>query len=269
MTCFCQNTSLVVPSPIIQTIHVVIAFCKIQVDLRPLKHILTQYVSSIYVLSKCGQRLHMSYNYTNIVLPNTGRVDHSYLMYIEHQYHRLPDAVIFIKDSWNLHPLGPLTHPDKLVRNVQRYGFACGIKYPIWHDIRRMKRFYIRFYEKLHDQNPNNGVNFTIHSNYGQWMRNIGFEKVTTLVPVCYGGVFAISRDNIVNVRLQRISKIRSSLERGDNILESHFMERTWMWLFTKRHDKQKDRRLIQTTKRMSVPEQFTGMRQCRCGPHS
>jgi hypothetical protein len=51
------------------------------------------------------------------------------------------------------------------------------------------------------------------------------------LQPVCFGGSFAAARSSILSLPPPLWSILRSALARGDNIEESHFMERTWAGL--------------------------------------
>ena len=48
------------------------------------------------------------------------------------------------------------------------------------------------------------------------------------IVPVCYGGSFAASVENIYNIDIKTWKKIEDTLARGDSIEEGHFMERSW-----------------------------------------
>ena len=53
------------------------------------------------------------------------------------------------------------------------------------------------------------------------------------LVPVCYGGNFAASRERIQAVPRERWMAYARALARGNNIEEGHFMERMWAALLT------------------------------------
>ena len=53
-------------------------------------------------------------------------------------------------------------------------------------------------------------------------------KRELAVYPVCYGGVFATTREAIRSVLHQTWKRIANILQQGDNIEESHFMERTW-----------------------------------------
>ena len=50
---------------------------------------------------------------------------------------------------------------------------------------------------------------------------------------VCYGGAFAATRASIRQTSAASWRSLAASLERGDNIEEGHFMERTWAALLS------------------------------------
>ena len=53
------------------------------------------------------------------------------------------------------------------------------------------------------------------------------------LMPVCYGGQFAVVKENIERVGHKGFTNLRNALRRGDNIEEGHFAERLWAALLT------------------------------------
>ena len=53
------------------------------------------------------------------------------------------------------------------------------------------------------------------------------------LVPVCYGGQFAVVKENIERIGRKGFANLRDALRRGDNIEEGHFAERLWAALLT------------------------------------
>ena len=62
----------------------------------------------------------------------------------------------------------------------------------------------------------------------GAWLHDLGIKLPQPLVPVCYGGNFAVKIANAQQVPHQIWSNMELSLSRGDNIEEGHFAERTW-----------------------------------------
>jgi hypothetical protein len=53
------------------------------------------------------------------------------------------------------------------------------------------------------------------------------------LLPVCFGGSFAAARSSIARLPREVWRKLAGALARGDNIEESHYMERLWAALLT------------------------------------
>lgn len=52
--------------------------------------------------------------------------------------------------------------------------------------------------------------------------------KARPVMPVCYGGGFATTREAVQQIAPETWRAIAESMERADNIEESHYMERTW-----------------------------------------
>ena len=53
------------------------------------------------------------------------------------------------------------------------------------------------------------------------------------IFPVCYGGMFGVKEKLLLNQSHQAWEKITNSLERGDNIVEGHYAERSWAGMLT------------------------------------
>ena len=77
-------------------------------------------------------------------------------------------------------------------------------------------------------------VPFAIHSNMRAWVEEMGIIFPKPLMTICFGGVFAVSATRFRQVNSKVWSKLAISLSRGENIQESHFMERTWSGLLAK-----------------------------------
>jgi hypothetical protein len=69
---------------------------------------------------------------------------------------------------------------------------------------------------------------FSIHSNMLQWITDMNVSIPRPLTSVCYGGVFAVSVKRLLEIEQPIWQNLRTSLSRGNNIQEGHFMERTW-----------------------------------------
>ena len=112
-------------------------------------------------------------------------------------------------------------------------GFGCYGSPPkhasAYHDTTKLSQFRIGRYKRLSKGYSPNG-NLTFKSSYfnlgAYWLAiNLTLQE---LVPVCYGGIFAASVENIYKQDMNMYKKIQESLTRGDNIEEGHFVERSW-----------------------------------------
>jgi len=66
-----------------------------------------------------------------------------------------------------------------------------------------------------------------------KWLEAMSIKLPLNLTALCLGGSFAVTRYQIYRHSLQMYENIEQSLTRGDNIIESHYAERTWAGLFS------------------------------------
>lgn len=121
-----------------------------------------------------------------------------------------------------------------------------------YHVSATLAEFELSSYAKTHDQRR--GVRQKIgfaatHRPLRAWIASVGAELAARsgsnsssagapldfsrllarqLAPVCYGGSFAAATSKIRSLPPTLWSVLRAALSRGDNIEESHFMERSW-----------------------------------------
>ena len=62
---------------------------------------------------------------------------------------------------------------------------------------------------------------------------------------VCYGGIFVTKKERILHYSRYFYEKMKYTLSRGDNIIESHYMERLWAQMFAHSRMKCKSRCFI------------------------
>jgi hypothetical protein len=230
--------------------------------------------SKLFVVSKCGRR----FPYTNISVDNVGRVDYSFLTYITRQYDDLSDTTLFIKDSWKRQ------HKDNLFSHIPhaslgdmmigKRGFECWFQYMIWHDCRVLDTFQIQKYNKPWDSSTMRGVFKSRYTSFYEFHNRFTTRwKKAYNCPVCYGGVFAARKERIRHVPLASWKMLHKALERGNNIEESHFVERLWAMLLSDPLAPQIDRHMKSKTKLYSLVENgahhTTGvLRSCLAPPH-
>ena len=80
------------------------------------------------------------------------------------------------------------------------------------------------------DYNTGDGVPFVgPHETLGDFYKSLNATPSPDVVEVCYGGYFAASTANIFTRQSMETWKaLEKSLERGDNIQEGHYAERSW-----------------------------------------
>lgn len=72
-----------------------------------------------------------------------------------------------------------------------------------------------------------------LFDNFGQFYNSLNAKWTPNTVPVCYGGIFAASVTTIYKQDMEMWKKLEKLLERGDNIQEGHYAERSWARLLS------------------------------------
>ena len=218
-------------------------------------------VVSIHVYSKCGNAIHNLPPWAKVTrMTNVGRNDHIMAWHLANNV--LKPLTIFIKDSYYANRR--LSHEHKLVDMCtfsnaalqNGIGMGCGThprhwitqegRYAsgsVWHAVNDLVQFQIDSYQPFSDgpraskvpfQSPNRPLN-----NWLEQLHVVPHDKLRKifkpgrLVPVCYGGQFAVKRENVKRVSREGWDNLAESLVRGDNVEEGHFAERSWGALLT------------------------------------
>ena len=262
-------------------VHFVISYC--DGNLAPVWDSISQLeqksnlyrVRSKFLYSKCSHTLtEVPHNFRVVKLANVGRCDHTSVYHIvnnlyDEQDLKLSDVVLFLKDTSIIHQPGESVPYHDLIRRVKASdggGFACGLvpsmraiknkalaKYQdlsAWHDTRSLLKFKKASYRNIATLHQvRDGISFDggFHSMKDWWKRAINVEfKEEGIVQVCYGGVFAANVRSVRQWDKGLWIKIKNSLERGDNIEEGHFMERTWAFLLAPSPSEAKTQQIFQ-----------------------
>lgn len=226
-------------------------------------------IRNIYAYTKCFK--HSKYAF----LKNKGRIDETYLYHIIKNYYNMSGFILFTKntfyrDSKDLF----LGNPTKSMKNLlsPNVSFGCLMSYPIWHSCKDLFRFNLYTYEKKYDTKKSTQTFKSKYSSFSDWMIDTSFRNFKTWkrkknCPVCYGGSFLTHSDNIKKIPQVTWEKIHKSLMRGDNIEESHFMERYWAMLLTNPLDDKSDIKLNYATRNSILPPIWvTGIKSnCTC----
>ena len=202
------------------------------------------------------------------VLANVGRNDHTYAHHLARSTQPLPELLLFVKDTTIAETVqrnldGSLARMDSFVDmtdvalRARMDGFGCGrcpaSDWSIWHAEAWFWEFYMeQIHKPAHEQRVRASgrrreLNITRRDDapfeapvrpLGAWLRATGVfasdvaSRIRTawrwLVPVCYGGTFAVRSDRVSAVPTDVWASVERALRRGDNIEEGHYMERMW-----------------------------------------
>lgn len=242
-------------------ISVVVSYCH-----RPLSWLPTylsdlENVQTITIISKCGalvpsellkrlKRVDIASQVRVEVFEwnNVGRCDHSFSQWIVDHYdyiyqkatkgkgiQELDPIVLFLKDNQLVHQPGhSCLSVEDLIALAKADGFGCLLSAEngtsIFHDHHQLCQFSIKSYRGYSESFPSD---FT---NMAQWHDHVLHLSASgvymdTIVPVCYGGNFAVRQRNIAKIPRDVWLQMKKSLERGDSIEEGHFAERSWALL--------------------------------------
>merc|ERR1712129_92712 len=69
---------------------------------------------------------------------------------------------------------------------------------------------------------------FSASENFAEWVQRMGVNLQQPVMPVCFGGNFAVRRRNIFRMDPAVWARLEKSLARSDNMEEGHFAERLW-----------------------------------------
>lgn len=180
------------------------------------------------------------------------------------------DFVVFFKDNDNSHRNHYSRHKklDEMIPLAKEFGFACHEEtnwvwsegtpmHPIcqisyFHDWDGLGKFKVEEYSRLR-RDDNSEFQSQTGGTLGEYAKTMGIipykrtdsmsgSKIDEIgqsnkhdiVPVCYGGNFMVQSSQILSRSTAFWDRIESSLSRGNNIAEGHFMERLWGTILAK-----------------------------------
>lgn len=213
-------------------------------------------IDSITIYSKCGNPVEGAPTGSKIItLPNIGRCDHTYASWMA----QMPpvstdigndtryDVVLFIKDNDHRSQLWDLWSIEDMFRITSSNGFACaesvlpapgeigfeGVSISIYHNVTRWREFTNGGYAR--EENRDSIHDFkSRYKNLGAWADELELPVPYPFVPVCYGGIFMTTKNQIAKKSKAMWKSLEKSLSREDNIEEGHFAERSWSMLLSK-----------------------------------
>ena len=226
-------------------IHIIVSHCMSSLDWFP-KYTEGFNITSIQIISKCGEEVKGAPDGVVVhVLPNVGRCDHSFVYFITTIYPKIfagkhrESIAVFLKDQFSTsnHHGSQLRSFKSLVSLASSSnGFGClSEKYlrrlpraSAYHDKHALLKFHLSRYRNNYEGGSNSVPFKSSYANLGEYLESLNAIPSQDVVPVCYGGVFAASVENIYKINIKVWIKMEDTLTRGDNIEEGHFAERSW-----------------------------------------
>ena len=158
-----------------------------------------------------------------IKLKNVGRETDTYLNYIIENYNNLPEICIFTQGNIKDHYYGGYKYLLKLGVEALNDGISKPQKnYPSTGNFNNMEKF--NNYKYYDDK----------RILFRDWFeKNLGL-KYPKNITYFGGGIFAVSRSNILKNDLDFYKKMLKYVNHDIDPMEGHFLERSWYYIFTK-----------------------------------
>lgn len=213
-------------------------------------------IKHVWVISKCGQNVtYAPENAEVLTLPSVGGMSHTYSYWINHHFYKTAkpkasthEIVVFLKDDDDLLDMqetGGRNFGDLLSLAVT-HGLGCMLMTYVVksyvHDYKKLRTFAYdvenHYYYNGTDEQGNE-VPFLNKKfqNLGEWVDRLKLRPLAVsqnIVPVCYGGVFAVTTSQIARHPKRVWKAIENSLSRGSDTIEGHYAERMWAPLLSK-----------------------------------
>jgi len=193
---------------------------------------------------------------------NVGRNDETYLYHIQKHYNNLTDDLLFIKDSClkDIHTTSSsgvspkINVLVKMLKNLNKTDFSCNITdfTEGWKESDNMSSWKLNNWNPSHKQVKSNFIKASPRGLYN-WTKFIlsditgrandtrskyipildRIAHYSDCYPVCYSGIFTVTRDGIQNNSKSTYTKLMKGLQNGDNLEAGHYVERLWGFLFS------------------------------------
>ena len=226
------------------TVSIVISHCKEPLDwveettagLR---------VKKLTIYSKCGVSPSQAPASASVIkLPNVGRCDHTYARHMAtiSDEEDQSEVLVFMTDTHRRDHHQKI-NPRPLVDVVEEanglVGFGCGeIPFAsglsaslhglsLWHLTSEVEKFNMDNYVADAGYVNESFESFETNTSLSNWWHDLDLHMPKPIMPICYSGYFAAKVASILP-RRPVLSQIYRSLERGDNIIEGHYAERTF-----------------------------------------
>mmetsp|Transcript_4140 Transcript_4140/g.10466 ORF Transcript_4140/g.10466 Transcript_4140/m.10466 type:complete len:314 (+) Transcript_4140:69-1010(+) len=243
------------PPPLSYQALVLIASCKnttgVMSALSQIAKYLDEDSTLVRIITKCGESVgDFPAGFCNVRtfgLPNVGRNDHTFAWALSQMDGDLKAnvshnaSVFLLKDNMRVHQHNTsLREFPAVLADVRHHGFGCFLKmespYTDFFSIAELGQFQLGSYVGSLDNFKADAGQRPLSKWWDDlgitpWNRNGLSDGNATVVQVCYGGNFAVRMDRIWGMNSSLWPRLVASLERGDNIEEGHYAERTWAGL--------------------------------------
>lgn len=256
-------------------ISLVISHCEHKLHWIP-KYLGKDYtIKDIVIYSKCGKEVKglsglAELAHVQVVrLENVGRCDHTYANWIHEHYYKYnkqkdgDDIVLFLKDNKRFYPSFRGIH--EVFTHATETGFAC-VKKPqcdcykpcnlrkydplMMHEKKQLTSFAINDYSRM-ERDENSSFLSEKYPDMKSWMDDMGFQIPNSeTLPVCYLGMFAAKKKQILNQPVEAWERMTNSLARANNLIEGHYAERIWASLLSTH-----DERYLQEIEKVLLPK--------------
>jgi hypothetical protein len=163
---------------------------------------------------------------------NIGRHNETIAKYIVDNYDNLPDTVLFIPGTVMMNPKKGL-YLAQLCKHMKNIDSFRGFFSPRFRKVGRNYNYSVKEYLSTSQCNANDSE--FIRSDIGtfnDWKKVIIAGDDQPVKYICYRGIFAVNRDNILKHSKELYISILNSISGGENTENSQFAERIWAHLF-------------------------------------
>ena len=192
---------------------------------------LDEFINFKIIIYNKGEKISENKSQHILELPNLGRESHTWIYHIVKNYDNLDDINIFLQGR--IDDLGCMAYkkPNEYIKRINKYGFVAsryGILGPFhwkWNVGIEDNPKYKKGLEQQKISESNIG--------FRQFAEQL-FPSIPFIVSTSYGGCFAVKKESIKKYDISFYRKLLEILNKTNNPVEGHYMERLWCYMFTK-----------------------------------
>jgi len=167
-------------------------------------------------------------------LPNVGREGHTYLHHIVENYDHLAPVTVFLPASANCSELRNF-RAHEIVQRVKDTGSSVFLCRTLDRTVQEyFADFEINSWVGLNKDNASTAQSTTDQSRiarpFNKWYAHF-FEGIN-ICEVSFNGIFAVSREHILQHSKEYYEALLSALSHSSNPEDGHYLERSWVAVF-------------------------------------